>query len=137
MYGIGTDLVEIKRIEKAIKKESFLNRYFTPAEINYFLSKNMRAESVAGAFAAKEAVVKALGTGFSTFTPECIEILHMSNGMPYVKLYAKALDLAESLNIIKIHISISHTDELAMAFALAEGGEKSENHNISSNEKNG
>ena len=44
--------------------------------------------------------------------------------MPYVKLYAKALDLAESLNIIKIHISISHTDELAMAFALAEGGEK-------------
>ena len=125
--GIGNDIIEIGRIEKAAEKESFIKRWFTEKETTYFKEKNMRAQTIAGFFSAKEAIAKAFGTGFSGFGAEEIEILRDEKGMPYVCLHGKALKKAEELGIEKISISISHCREYASAVALCEGGEQYEN----------
>ena len=120
IYGTGTDIVEIKRIEKALKKESFVNKCFTENEIIYLKSKNFSSETAAGIFAAKEAVSKALGTGFRGFMPQDLEILHTENMKPYVNLLPKAEKIAVDLDVNNIHISISHCKDYALAFAVAE-----------------
>lgn len=120
IYGTGTDIVEIKRIEKALKKESFVNKCFTENEIIYLKSKNFSPETAAGIFAAKEAVSKALGTGFRGFMPQDLEILHTENMKPYVNLLPKAEKIAVDLDVNNIHISISHCKDYALAFAVAE-----------------
>ena len=79
IYGIGTDLVEIERIKKACMKEAFLVRCFTPREIELFEGNMVKA---AGNFAVKEAVSKALGTGFRGFWPSDIEVLRDELGNP-------------------------------------------------------
>lgn len=118
--GIGNDIIEIKRIEKAILQKRFLEKYFTRDENIFFGSRKLNIPSIAGNFAAKEAVSKALGTGFSNFRLIDIEILRNTKGMPYVILYHNAKTLAYEKNINKIHISISHSIEYATAYALAE-----------------
>ena len=120
IYGTGTDIVEIKRIEKALKKESFVNKCFTENEIIYLKSKNFSPETAAGIFAAKEAVSKALGTGFRGFMPQDLEILHTENMKPYVNLLPKSEKTAVDLGVNNIHISISHCKDYALAFAVAE-----------------
>ena len=125
--GIGNDIIEIERIAKAAEKESFIKRWFTENEIVYFKEKNMRAETVAGSFSAKEAVAKAFGTGFSGFGAEEIEILRDKKGKPYVNLMGNALKKAKELGIDKIIISISHCREYASAVALCEGRAQNEN----------
>lgn len=120
IYGTGTDIVEISRIEKALEKESFIKKCFTENEILYLKSKNFSQETAAGIFAAKEAVSKALGTGFRGFMPQDIEILHNEFFKPFVKLLPKAEKIAVDLGINNIHISISHCKDYALAFAVAE-----------------
>ncbi len=120
VYGTGTDIVEISRIEKALKKESFVKKCFTENETAYLKSKNFRPETAAGIFAAKEAVSKALGTGFRGFMPKDVEILHDEFMKPYVNLLSEAEKTASVLGINNIHISISHCMNYALAFALAE-----------------
>ncbi|MEE0944112.1 MAG: holo-ACP synthase [Clostridia bacterium] len=117
ILGVGCDIIEISRIEKAMKKENFLTHCFTDREIEYFKSKHNRAESIAAGFAAKEAVSKALGTGISGFSLTDIEILHQENGKPYVNLSGGAAKIADNL-AGKVSISMSHSENMAMAYAV-------------------
>lgn len=117
IYGIGTDLVEIERIKKACIKETFLIRCFTPREIELFGGNMVRA---AGNFAVKEAVSKALGTGFRSFGPLDIEVLRDELGKPWITLYNGAFRLAQEMGIKKWHVSITNTKELAQAFVVGE-----------------
>jgi holo-[acyl-carrier protein] synthase len=116
--GIGLDIIEIKRIAKAIESAGFLEKYFTRCEIE--LMANKRALTAAGNFAAKEAASKALGTGFRNFSPADIEILRDDYGKPYVKLYGFALNIFERQNFNAIYVSISHCEEYAAAAVVIE-----------------
>lgn len=119
VIGIGTDIIEIKRVEKAISLKSFLHRYYTPAEIALVEKKG--PSTAAGNFAAKEALSKALGTGFSNFFPIDIEVLRDEKGCPYAIFHNEAKKIADSLGVQHIKISISHSKEYAVAFALLGG----------------
>lgn len=118
MIGIGVDIIEIERIEKAIRKnDKFLQRLFNESEIAYIEKKGNRAETVAGLFAAKEAVSKVLGTGISVFPWLDIEISHTESGQPIVILKNQAKTLANEKSITNIMISISHCKTYAVANA--------------------
>ena len=119
IFGIGTDIIEIERIKKAAEKDRFLEKIFTEPEREYFIKRNMKAESIAGTFAAKEAVSKSVGTGIREFSFSDIEILRDSNGRPYVNPLNEFKNLCEKMNICEIKISISHSREYAVANAMA------------------
>lgn len=118
--GIGTDIIEISRIEKAIlKNKEFVNKLFTEDEIRYFEKRNNRSEVIAGNFAAKEAISKALGTGIRGFSMKDIQILRDGLGKPYVEVSETVKGMFDLLNT-KIHISISHDRSSAIAYAVVE-----------------
>lgn len=120
ILGIGTDIIEIKRIQEAMNKNKrFLERVFTPKEIQFLKDRNLVGETVAGSFAVKEAVSKALGTGIRGFSFDDIEVLRNPLGKPEVVLSEK---IYKELNLkdIKIHASISHNRDSAIAFVLIE-----------------
>ena len=120
--GIGTDLIEIVRIQRAIEKNPhFMERVYTANEIAYCRRKKNAWQSFAARFAAKEAVSKALGTGIGPVGLIEIEILNAENGQPKVVLHGKALQLAADRNIQRVHISLSHSEAYAMATAVLEG----------------
>lgn len=116
--GIGCDMVSVSRIEALLADPRFLEKVYTPYEQDYLRGRS--AHSAAGLWAAKEAVSKALGTGFVGFTIKDIEIQHTKNGQPYVLLHRGAERIAAARGITTIHLSISHEREQAIAFALAE-----------------
>jgi holo-[acyl-carrier protein] synthase len=118
--GTGIDLTEIYRIKKNLENERFLQKIYTEGERKYLEVRKFNPQTAAGMFAAKEAVAKSLGTGFSNFGPRDIEIVKDELGKPIVKLYGNALKRAEKLEIKTIHISISHTEDLAIAQCIAE-----------------
>jgi holo-[acyl-carrier protein] synthase len=121
IIGVGTDIVEIGRIKNAIEANSrFLEKIFTSVELEYFKSRNLRPEYVAGRFAAKEAVAKALGTGFRGFDFKDIEIDRTTLGKPIVILKGKAKLIAKKEGQYNIHLSISHGQESAVAYAILE-----------------
>lgn len=123
ILGIGTDIIEINRIDNAVNRtSSFLEKSFTKREIEYFEKRKMRAEVIAGNFAAKEAISKALGTGFRGFGLIDIEVLRNEIGKPIVNL---SNNIYEKINRkdFKIQVSISHNNENAIAFAIMEGKE--------------
>ncbi len=117
IVGIGIDLVENKRIEKACLKEYFVRRSFTEKEQELIQLDSKKAN---GNFAVKEAVSKAFGTGFRQIRLKDIEVLRDELGKPYVNLYDNALKKARELNIITIHVSISNTQEYTIAYVIAE-----------------
>ncbi len=119
IIGVGTDIIKIKRIQQAALNIKFLNRIFTESEIAEYVQKGKKAQTLAGKFAAKEAVSKCFKTGFSGFWPKEIEVL--SEDEPRVILHGKAKEIGNNLGISNIHVSISHTDDNAVAFAVAEG----------------
>lgn len=121
IIGIGTDIIEINRIEKALNHTGFLSRYFTNEEIKFFETKKNSLKSIAANFAAKEAVSKAMGTGFSGFGAEEIEILRDCKGKPFVKLRDRADAVGSNLGIKAIHLSLSHCEAYAVAYVVAEG----------------
>ena len=126
IIGTGVDIVRIDRFENMLEKTRFMKRVFSVREQEYLANKG--TQSMAGLFAAKEAVAKALGTGFCGFFPCDIEILHDKNGKPFVELHSVAQATANSLTNKKddptgspsysIHISISHNQTDAIAFAV-------------------
>lgn len=118
ILGIGTDLIEIKRIGKACEKEAFLVRTYTEAECRQAKGS---ASKFAGNFAVKEAVAKALGTGFRTFMPIDVEVLRDELGKPYVVLHGGARAQAEAMGMTRIHASISNTADHAIGFVVGEG----------------
>lgn len=121
ILGVGTDIVEVGRIKKAIERnDRFLEKIFTITELDYLKSRNLRPEYVAGRFAAKEAVAKALGTGFRGFDFKDIEIDRTTLGKPIVTLKGKAKLIAKKEGQYNIHLSISHGVDSAVAYAILE-----------------
>ena len=115
ILGIGVDIIEIDRIENACKREHFKNKVYTKKELTL-----LRIDSLAGNFATKEAVSKALGSGFRHFSLIDIEVLRDKFVKPYVVLYNNALKAFEMLNAKKIHVSISHTKQMAISYVIIE-----------------
>lgn len=116
----GVDIVEISRIEKLYKKwgDKFLDRIFTAAEIKYCLGKVGTPAHLAGRFAAKEAVIKSIKAKPSP-PLKSIEILRGKNGNPEVRLGKESERIARSMGILKISLTISHSHDFAVAFAIA------------------
>ncbi len=119
---IGVDIIEISRIKKACSRKNFLNRFFTLRELEGIKGKKSFYEHVAGKYAAKEAVVKAMGTGFRNMKWKDIEILNQESGKPVVVFSGNAKKIFELKNFSRILVSISHCEEYAIAFAVALGG---------------
>ncbi len=120
IIGIGTDIIEISRIERAIQRtNTFIERSFTYDEIAYFKLKGFKGNVVAGNFAAKEAISKAIGTGFRGFGLKDIEVLRNELGKPVVNLSDKIYKLLETKEF-NMHVSISHSKENAIAYAIME-----------------
>jgi len=120
IIGTGVDIVKVERFSTE-QSPRFIQRVFSMHEQAYLATKG--AESMAGLFAAKEAVVKAMGTGFAGFFPCDIEILHDENGKPYIMLHGKAEEAVKKATFggcFSIHISISHSKTDAIAFAVLE-----------------
>jgi holo-[acyl-carrier protein] synthase len=124
VLGVGTDLMETKRIEVSIDRygERFLERVFTPGEIAYCLRKKKNAaESFAARFAAKEAGAKALGTGISRgITWKELEVRREENGRPTLHLSGRAAELAGAMGVRRMQLSLTHSRELAMAVVVVE-----------------
>ncbi len=124
ILGLGTDIVEIERIRGMLERHGshFIDRCFTPDEIAYSQKHRDSAIRFAGRWAAKEAVVKVLGTGFiEGMTFHDIEIVSLHTGQPTVRLSGEAGRIAESMGIREIQITISHAREYATATAIGLG----------------
>ncbi|XWK70811.1 holo-ACP synthase [Tunturiibacter gelidiferens] len=124
VLGVGTDLIETKRIEESIDRygERFLERVFTPEEIAYCMRKKKNAaESFAARFAAKEAGAKALGTGISRgITWKELEVRRQTSGRPTLHLSGRAAELAGAMGVHRVQLSLTHSRELAMAMVVVE-----------------
>ncbi len=119
VFGIGTDLIEINRIEKSISKfgDSFINKIFTEVEIKYSSSKGSPYQHYAARFAAKEAIAKALATPDNKgFNWKEIEVYNEPNGYPNARLFGKVKDILGDDKELKI--SISHSDNYATCVAI-------------------
>ncbi len=122
VLGIGTDIIECLRIAKMIEKhgEVFLTRVFTPEEIDYCSGRKAANQHYAGRWAAKEAVLKALGTGWAhgiQWTD--VEVVNQAGGKPLISLTGKALEISRDQGIDEMMISISHCRHYATAYATA------------------
>ena len=120
--GVGTDIVNIERIKSSVDKfkEKFQHRIFTRDEWSYCWSKKNPYPSLAVRFAAKEAVLKALGTGKEKIKWLDIEVKLDSNGKPSISLFGMAAEIARSQCISSFNLSLSHCSEYAIAFVVAE-----------------
>ncbi len=122
ILGLGIDLVEVARIEQSIARhgERFLRRIYTESEIAYCAGMKMPAPFYAARFAAKEAVSKALGTGIGAACGWLdIEVRRKASGAPFIVLHGSAAETARRLGIASVLISLSHTEQTAIAQALA------------------
>ena len=127
ILGIGLDLCDIGRMNGAIERQHFVDRVYTAAEAGRIRSASdvRRGEIAAGLFAAKEAVAKALGTGFSKFGTADIEITPDPDGRPLCVLHNNALAQARAMcggsDDFRIWVSITHEKDMAAATAILEG----------------
>lgn len=119
--GVGSDIVEVSRIEHALARwgETFVSRVFTVAEDERSRHPRVRSLRLAARFAAKEAVMKALGLGWRAMAWREIEIVNDPIGKPMVALQGGARAAAERQGVTEVLVSLSHTHELAFASALA------------------
>jgi holo-[acyl-carrier protein] synthase len=122
IFGIGTDIIEVKRIKKLIEKNTrFRDRVFTQREIQYCEPKKNRVHSYAARFAAKEAFFKALGTGWRKgVTFKDVEVINQPSGKPELVLHGKSKEMAKKYHIKNIQISLSHVNELAHSVVILE-----------------
>jgi holo-[acyl-carrier protein] synthase len=119
--GIGTDIIEVGRIQKSIENERFLEKIFSKNEMLYCESKANKAQHYAARFAAKEAFSKALGTGFrSELAFAEIEIINDELGKPSIKTSGKTNKLILQRNIKTVHVTLSHVKEMAIAVVILE-----------------
>lgn len=123
IVGTGTDICEVHRIRKSIERfgDRFLARCFTAAEIAYCRSKANFAERFAARFAAKEAAMKAIGTGLGRGVSwQHIEVGHAPGGRPILRYTGRAAEIAIQMGARHIHLSLTHTQEHALAFVVLE-----------------
>ena len=122
LIGVGCDVIEIARVQKAIERAAFVKRVFASAEIAYCESRGKQAAaSFAARFAAKEAVLKALGTGLRGGELTEIVVTNDELGKPRVQLKGYHAELAARLGIKNICLSMSHSREMALAYVTMEG----------------
>ena len=124
IVGTGVDISEVDRIEAAVKRfgDRFLKRVFTPAEVRYCMGKPNTAERLAARFAAKEAGMKAIGTGLRHgVTWHDVEVLRLPGQRPVLEFHGKAAEFAVRLGCKRTHLSLSHTKEQAIAYVILEG----------------
>ena len=123
ILGTGVDLAEVSRIKASIERygEKFIRRIYTPAEIAYVERKANKFERYAARFAAKEAGMKAIGTGWRRgVTWQDFEVANLPSGKPTLLLHGVAADFAGKLGVKNISLSITHTAELGMAHVILE-----------------
>lgn len=121
LLGVGCDIIEIARIKKSVQREAFKRRVFAPEEIAYCESRGWQAAaSFAARFAAKEAVLKALGTGLRGGSLTEISVVNDELGKPSVQLTGYHKQLADELGVKRISLSMSHARETAMAYVVME-----------------
>ncbi len=123
IYGTGIDIIECARIQKVMERDiGFRDKIFTPGEIEYCETKNRnKYQHYAARFSAKEALMKAIGTGWRfgiRFAD--IDIYHDELGQPHIRLTGKAKELADKEGFSKIHVSLSHVKELTTAVVIIE-----------------
>ena len=119
IYGIGTDLVRVARLEGVVLRrgEAFARRILADDEYREYTTTTMPARFLAKRFAAKEAAAKALGTGIRDgLRLAHIEVTHDGLGRPGLRFHARAAELVESFGIVEAHLSIADEADLAMAF---------------------
>jgi holo-[acyl-carrier protein] synthase len=124
ILGMGTDLAEVQRIRQAIGRfgRRFVERVYTAAEIAYVERKANRFERYAGRFAAKEAGMKAIGTGWRRGVRwQDFEVANLPSGKPTLRFHGEAARIAAALGVKNVSLSITHTAELGMAFVVLEG----------------
>ena len=124
ILGLGIDIVNISRIESLLEKwrDRFINRIFTPKEIEYCINKKFASRHFAARFAAKEAFLKALGVGLGYgISLKDIEITNNSIGSPSIELHRKAEETCRKRNIKNIFLSLSHDGEYGVAQVILEG----------------
>lgn len=119
---VGIDVLDVVRMEKFVQNEHFLEKYFTPYEIEYVTKNNRQTLSLAGIFSAKEAFLKALGIGIGGgINLNDIEVRHEESGKPYLQVISsKGQIMLKTMNVKDIQISISHSDEMATAICMIE-----------------
>jgi holo-[acyl-carrier protein] synthase len=123
IVGLGLDIAEVDRIEASIRRHgrAFVERIFTPAEIAYCERHRNRAERFAGRFAAKEAAMKALGTGWANGVRWVdIEVVHEAGGKPALKLSGASREIAGRLGVKNIALTITHSGNTALAMVIFE-----------------
>jgi len=121
IYGIGIDIVRIRRVQEAFEKwgERFLQRVYTGDEIAYCFEKRNPHLSLAARFAAKEAFIKAAGAGVPVAFND-IEVAHSDTGQPVLRLRRTLQDFLSNNHIAKVHLSLSHEQEYAVACVVLE-----------------
>ena len=123
IVGTGVDITEVTRVREALERfgDRFLRRVFTPAEVEYCASKRNNAERLAARFSAKEAALKALGTGLRHgITWRDVEVRRQPGGRPTVAFSGVAAKFAVRLGVKHISLSLSHTAEQAIAMVILE-----------------
>lgn len=124
ILGVGTEIVDVLRIAKLIERhgELFIGRVYTEHEIGYCASRNAATQHYAGRWAAKEAILKALGVGWAPGVGwRDVEVRATATGPPTVRLHGAARDILERAGVERVHVSISHCRTHATAYAIAEG----------------
>jgi holo-[acyl-carrier protein] synthase len=121
ILGIGLDLIETARVKRSLENPKFIEKVYTPGEQEYLLERKGNAQSAAGIFAAKEAVSKALGTGFGPIRLQEVEILCDESGKPCVRLTGAALKRMKDMGGSQVLVSITHIKDLAAAQAVIDG----------------
>ncbi len=127
VIGIGTDITECLRIARMIERHGdlFINRVYTADEIHYCRNHKQSTEHFTGRWAAKEAILKALGTGWRRgISWRDVEILNEPGGKPIVNVHGGAKSVVEQLGITRMLITISHCRTHATAFAIATGNDE-------------
>jgi holo-[acyl-carrier protein] synthase len=123
IVGMGTDLAEVDRIQRSVDRygERFLTRVYTAREVEYSMRKRNYAERLAGRFAAKEAGMKAIGTGWRMgVTWKDFEVVNQPSGRPTLLLTGVAAAIAENLGVRAISLSLTHTSNVALAVVVLE-----------------
>jgi holo-[acyl-carrier protein] synthase len=123
IVGTGIDIADVERIATSIERfgRRFVERVFTPEEIRYCESKANKAERYAGRFAAKEAAMKAIGTGWSRgVTWHDVEVQRLPGSRPTIAFHNQAAEFFRSLGAVRAHLSITHTKDAAMAQVILE-----------------
>lgn len=120
LVGIGVDAVDVVRFRRVLERRPLLaTRMFSPGEL---ADGRNQAERLAARFAAKEAVMKALGVGIGSFPLRAVEVRRTDSGAPSLQLFDRAAELARQRWVRGWHLSLTHTAEVAVAIAVAEGG---------------